>query len=110
MDYTEHRPSPKLFRQWAAIATISGATERRVWSSTIQGKQYSNIYVMLVAPPGIGKSQSVGPAKSLLLKSNKFFIAPDRISTASLIDAFARASKELLLGQNKLLQIGRAHV
>jgi hypothetical protein len=59
---------------------------------------------MLVAPPGIGKSQSVSPAKGLLLKSGKYFIAPDRLSTASLIDAFARAAKESLLGNNKLLQ------
>jgi hypothetical protein len=110
MDYTEHRPSPAIFRKWAAIATLSGATERRVWSLTVQGKQYSNIYVMLVAPPGIGKSQSVGPAKTLLLKSSKFFIAPDRLSTASLIDAFARCSKEILLTPNHLLHYHHLYI
>ena len=53
---TDERPSPELFRKWAAITTLSGALEKRVWCMTKAGPQYANLYTMLVAPPGIGKS------------------------------------------------------
>ena len=56
---TDERPSPEIFRKWAAITTLSGALEKRVWCTTKAGPQFANLYTMLVAPPGIGKSQAI---------------------------------------------------
>ena len=56
LKYTEERPSPEIFRKWSAITTLSGALEKRVWTLTKAGPQFANLYTMLVAPPGVGKS------------------------------------------------------
>jgi len=89
--FSAERPSPELFRKWAAITTLSGALEKRVWTMTKGGPQYANLYTMLVAPPGVGKSQAINPAEQLLLATKKFKVAPHSVTAASYIDALQRA-------------------
>ena len=102
--FTEERPSPEIFRKWAAITTLSGALEKRVWTMTKAGPQFANLYVMLVAPPGVGKSQAINPAEQLLKSTKKYQIAPNSVTAASFIDALARAHRTVLLPDNKILQ------
>ena len=102
--FTEERPSPEIFRKWAAITTLSGALEKRVWTMTKAGPQFANLYVMLVAPPGVGKSQAINPAEQLLKSTKKYNIAPNSVTAASFIDALVKAHRTVLLPDNKLLQ------
>lgn len=104
VQYTEERPSPEIFRKWSAITTISGATERRVHCMTKAGPQFSNIYTMLVAPPGVGKSQAINPAEQLLKAAKKFNIAPNNVTTASFVDALARAGRTIIRPNNTIFQ------
>lgn len=104
LEFTDERPSPEIFRKWAAITTLSGALEKRVWTRTKAGPQFANLYVMLVAPPGIGKSQAINPAEQLLKSTKKFLIAPNSVTSASFIDALARAQRTVLLPNNKFLE------
>lgn len=97
---TDERPSPEIFRKWAAITTLSGALEKRVWTNTKAGPQYANLYTMLVAPPGIGKSQAINPAEGLLKATKKFQIAPNSVTAASYIDALQRAHRTVLKPNN----------
>jgi len=94
--FTDERPSPELFRKWAAITTLSGALEKRVWTKTKAGPQFANLYTMLVAPPGVGKSQAINPAEGLLKATRKFAIAPNSVTAASYIDALVNAGKSQL--------------
>jgi len=102
--FTEERPSPEIFRKWAAITTLSGALEKRVWTMTKAGPQFANLYVMLVAPPGVGKSQAINPAEQLLKSTKKYHIAPNSVTAASFIDALVKAHRTVLLPDNKILQ------
>lgn len=104
LEFTDERPSPEIFRKWAAITTLSGALEKRVWTRTKAGPQFANLYVMLVAPPGIGKSQAINPVEQLLKATKKFLIAPNSVTSASFIDALARAQRTVLLPNNKFLE------
>lgn len=97
---TEERPSPELFRKWAGITTLSGALEKRVWTKTKAGPQYANLYTMLVAPPGVGKSQAINPAEQLLKATKKFAIAPNSVTAASYIDALVNAARIKLKPNN----------
>lgn len=46
---------------------MAGALERKVWMRDKNGRvTYPNLFVLLVGPPGTGKSQAIGPAKELL--------------------------------------------
>jgi hypothetical protein len=94
--FTDERPSPELFRKWAAITTLSGALEKRVWTKTKAGSQFANLYTMLVAPPGVGKSQAINPAEGLLKATRKFAIAPNSVTAAAYIDALVNAGKSQL--------------
>ena len=102
--YTEERPSPAIFRKWAAITTLSGALEKRVWTMTKAGPQYANLYVMLVAPPGVGKSQAINPAEQLLKATKKYYISPNSVTAAAFIDALAKSHRSVLLPNNKMLE------
>ena len=39
LEMTEERPTPEIFRKWAAITTLSGALEKRIWTRTKAGPQ-----------------------------------------------------------------------
>lgn len=104
LKYTEEKPSPEIFRKWAAITTLSGALEKRVWTLTKAGPQFANLYTMLVAPPGVGKSQAINPAEQLLKATKKFNISPHSVTAAAYIDALAKAHRSVLLPNNKLLE------
>ena len=93
-----------LFRSWAAITTLSGALEKRVWTRTKAGPQFSNLYTMLVAPPGIGKSQAINPAESILKATKKFKIAPNSVTSASFIDALGRANQAYIVNPTQRLE------
>lgn len=103
MTYTEHELSSELHRRWAAISCLAGALERRVWVRAGDHIAFPNLYVMLVAPPGVGKfiiettkdlwSNTLEPGTS---DSPAFHVAPDSVSAASLIDDLSRAKQSHL--------------
>ena len=108
MEWTDGIPSPKDFRLWSAITAIGGALERRVFCTTSQGPVYANLYIMLVAPPGIGKSEAIKRAERLWSKTSKLHIAPTSVTSASIIDALLEAhrvipTKDGLIEYNTLL-------
>lgn len=105
--YTEGIPSPDIFRLWAAISTIAGALERRVFVWTRRSALYPNMFNLLVAPPAVGKSQAIFHTQDLWLAANQsgFHIAPDNVSRASLIDALAEATtKRVVPESNSIIE------
>lgn len=110
VEMTDGRPAPEIFRRWAAITTLSGAVEKRVWCRMKAGKQYPNLYTMLIAPPGVGKSQSINPAENLLKATKKFNIAPNSVTSASFIDALARATKAYQISTTSRLEYHHLYV
>lgn len=91
MEYTDGIPSPEIFRLWSGISTLAGALERRVWISTSRSVLFPNLFVLLVAPPAVGKSQAINNVSELWYATKKFHVAPDNVTKASLIDALAAA-------------------
>lgn len=103
MAYTENIPSPRLFRLWAAIASVGASLERRVWLETSAGKLYPNLFVMLVAPPAVGKGQAIDTAVDLWRVSRKISVAPDSMTKASLLDKLMSSGKKLMGDKAKAL-------
>lgn len=65
---TRHMAAPEIFRRWCALATVSAAMSRRVWTCIEEDlKLFPNLYVMLVSKPGIGKSRPMEVSKALLI-------------------------------------------
>lgn len=95
-ELTVYNASPIRFRRWSGIACLAGALEQKTWVFTNGEKLYPNLYTILVAPPGIGKSASLVPVRKLWegLKDHK--IAASDVSKASLIDELADAHRTLV--------------
>lgn len=99
MALTEGLITPPLFRLWSGIACVAGALERRVWAKTGPGVVFPNLYVLLVAPPGVGKfvvetvrelwQDTVEPGS----KISAFHVASDSVTNASLMDELGKSKQ-----------------
>lgn len=101
MAYTEGVSSPEIFRKWSGISCLGAMLERRVWCQTARGLVYPNQYIMLVAPPGIGKGEAIKTTEELWKDSKKLRVAPDSITSAALIDALVDAQKSVVTDGGK---------
>ena len=104
LEYSDGIPSPALFRLWSAIAIVAGAMERRVWTETARSVMYPNLYTLLVAPPGIGKSQAIQHVGEFWHSVKEFKVSPDNLTKAALIDAIQVAERKLVLNATTLVE------
>ena len=96
MEYTSHITSPELFRKWAGIAAIAGALERKVWVRTKGSALYPNLYTIIVAPPGIGKTEVTWRVREMWDELEEHHVANSSVTKASLIDDLAAASRRVM--------------
>lgn len=103
MEQTAHLPSPEIFRKWAAISAVAGVLERKVWVRSLNMDLYPNLYVVLVGPPGVGKTVSTAFVEELWRALSGLHVAPKSVSKASLIDSLAEAKRsKTLIGEKSV--------
>ena len=109
LEYTDRKGSPRIFRKWAAITAVGGALERRVLMENDLGSVYPNLYVMLVAPPGVGKSQAIDPVREFWRsvspddKDHALRVSGDDMTKAGLLDEFEDCPKKFaLVAENRM--------
>lgn len=93
--------APPLFVKWGAISAISGALERKVWVYTKRSNLYPNLYVFLVAPPGVGKSEITWRARDHVSKVPEHHVARASITKAALIDNLNESKRVLIRKQEQ---------
>lgn len=57
-DYSEETETPLHFWTWAGLFVLSAAVQRKVWTPFGQKKLFPNLYVMIIAPPGLARKAS----------------------------------------------------
>lgn len=81
-------------RFWSAASAIAGALRRKVWIDQAYFRWYTNMYVILVAPPGVvSKSTTAGVAMSLLRQVPGIKFGPDIVTWPSLVVTFSTAAE-----------------
>lgn len=99
-EYTDLLPSPSLFRKWVGISIIAGALERKSWVRTLGSNLYPNMYVILVGPPGVGKSVLTSQAWSLWYEltgeGDGQKLASTSLMKAGLIDDLRDATRRIV--------------
>lgn len=67
VDYARNEYAPEHFTLWTGLSVLAGAVERKVWIQEGGGyKNYPNLFIVLVAGPGIGKSSAIRQGMPLL--------------------------------------------
>lgn len=69
--------------------------ERKVWTRTKGSDLYPNLYAILVATPGIGKSEVLKICERLLRQIPDLHVAPSSLTTASMIDTIALSKRKI---------------
>lgn len=83
--HNEPNKFPKKFLKWAGISVIAGALERKTWILYKGAQVYPNLFIMLVGPPGSGKSKSASEAVKYLSHVPNIHFTPNIMTQASLI-------------------------
>jgi len=89
---TSGSASPDIFRRWIAIGMLAAVMARRCYSVTLEqaGPFYPNFYIILVGPPGTGKTIALSHARRLLKSVNGVNVGPDKITPEKLTRVMAR--------------------
>lgn len=95
LEATNHLTSPLLFRKWGAISVISGALERKVWVKTKGSALYPNLYTVLVAPPGVGKTEVTWRVRAMWDALEDVHVANSSVTKAALIDSLDAATRRI---------------
>ena len=103
VDLTEGLPSPKEFRLFAAINSISSTLERKVWTETDGGQLFPNLYTILAGLPASGKSLAVSQSRNSIASIQGLHLGPDNPSDASFIDALASSAKSATNGSGLVI-------
>ncbi len=96
LDFTDGLPSPRLLRKWAAISAVAGALEQKVWVTPFGPKLFPNLYIVLVGPPGVGKTVAASETGHFWRDLPDHKISPTSVSKASLIDSLVDARRAIL--------------
>lgn len=92
LEYTREISAPRIFRLWTAIHAVGAVGARRVWSRVAGGNIYPNVFVLLVGPPGVGKSMSLSPMSSFLRKAQAVKLAPNDMSKQAMLDVLSKST------------------
>jgi len=94
MDYASYGEAPRHMYFWSGVSAVAGALRRKVWIDQAYFKWYPNMYIILVAPPGIvSKSTTAGMAMSLLRQVPGIKFGPDVVTWPALVSAFADSTE-----------------
>lgn len=100
VEFTENLPSSALWRKWAAIGTISGILERKVYTFTLNSNLYPNQFIWLIGPPGVGKTVLTSIVTLLWRAVGDINVAPSNASSASFLDALRAKEKRIIQMNN----------
>lgn len=102
VEYAQPLPTPEIFKKWAAVSCVMGALERRVWVTTTDSIMFPNHYILLVAPPGVGKSRIISEVHSFWASTGVLKLAPDSATKAAMVDALSEAVRSFKLGDETI--------
>lgn len=75
---------------------LSAVMERKVWVWTKGSALYPNLYIILVGPPGVGKSAVLSQVERVLRTVPDLHVAPSSVSAASLVDSIVLANRKII--------------
>lgn len=105
LEYSSYGEAPTRMYFWVGVSTIAGALRRHVWIDQVYFRWYPNMYIILVAPPGIvSKTTTTGIGINLLRKVPNIAFGPEVVTWESLVQDFACAAETFEVDGESLVQ------
>jgi hypothetical protein len=97
-EYTEETESSPMFHRWVSLSMLSSVLRKKVWLSLGRIKVFPNMYVVLVAEPGIArKSQAISYGVDLLNEVPGIVLSADAVTKEAMLqDLEAGAVDEVM--------------
>ena len=96
LKYSSFSEAPDRFHFWVGAWTLAGALRRRVWLEQGYFQWTPNMYLILVAPPGVvSKSTTLSIGANLLRQIQGVKFGPDAITWQALTMALAEANESV---------------
>jgi hypothetical protein len=85
-EYTKETESAPIFHKWVGISILAAALSKKVWLNLGRIKVFPNLYVVLVAEPGIArKSQAITYGVEVMNEIDSIFMSADAITKEALL-------------------------
>lgn len=99
LSFTETVPSPEIFKIWAGISTLAAVMERRYFIDIGMGPLFPNLYIFLIAPPGVGKTALTSVSRNLLAElvtggDDGLRLGAASLTSAAIIDELRDAERK----------------
>lgn len=88
MDYTSELECPANYLRWVGLSTIAGAAQRKIYMESQAFFAHTNMYVVLVGPPGSKKSTAIRAGRRLLKQVPGVNLSSDAPSVVGLMQDF----------------------
>ena len=99
VDYASFGEAPPRMHFWCGVSAVAGALRRRVWIDQVYFQWHPNLYIVLVAPPGIvSKSTTADTAMSILREVPGIHFGPSVVTWQALVTGFAQAAETFMVG------------
>lgn len=94
MEYSSFGEAPSKMLFWTGVSTVCGALRRRVWLDMKYFQWVPNMYIIMVAPPGIvSKSTTANIGMNLLRRVEGIAFGPDVVTWQALVESLAENSE-----------------
>lgn len=95
LDYNQMTESAKIFHKWAAVSAIAGCLRRKVHFNFGRIKIHPNLYIVLVAEPGIArKTQSITFMEDFLADIYGVHLSADATTPQALLNTIEEAADD----------------
>jgi len=86
IEFTDDNEAPTLFHMWCGLGAVSAAVGRQVWMDMKFFEVYSNLFMVLVAPPGTArKTTALKMARRLVSKVPGIHLCPQEVSPQAIL-------------------------
>jgi hypothetical protein len=102
---TQWGEAPAYFYFWVGVGTIAAALRRKVWVPMGTFHWYPNLYILLVAPPGVIQKSSTADLGLVHLLKNVpgIHFGPSTLTWQALYDAFAEVGEEIDIDKDRTI-------
>lgn len=96
--FTANNETPENIHIWTGLSTLAGACEKRLWIDRGIFKIYFNLYLAIIAPPGVcAKSTSIGLGANLLRQAG-YNVFEDSVLKEKIIEEMCELEKAVQVG------------